>query len=141
MGDQSNTISNPFLKGMHASFGNDNKELFSRKKLYDDLPRLHDKIYFDEKNVILILKDKTQLGELHFQLLDNKIREFCFQNSFLFDGKSQNLKRHVFEESGKKEEVIFEEMILCLKRKPNNFNVIFMGVSFDLSSESVRFLI
>ena len=35
VGDQTNTIINPFLKGIHARFGNDNIELFSRKKLHD----------------------------------------------------------------------------------------------------------
>jgi len=141
VGDQSNTITNPFLKGMHAKFGNDNRELFSRKKLFDGLLKVDERVLFNEQNVFLILRDKNKETEFMFKILDKQISDFCLQNGFVFEGKSQNLKTYLVQEKWKKDDVVFEEIVLCRKRKPNNFSRLFMGVSVDVYGESVQFLI
>ena len=61
VGDQNNTIPNPFLKYTHARNANDNIELFSRSSLWRNLLTSKGEILLQSSDILLFLRNPKQL--------------------------------------------------------------------------------
>lgn len=138
VGDRTNTTPNPFIKGKHAMFASDNTELFSRKKLVQILPKTQDKITFGESQLLVLVARDTPAHAIDFLKIDKAIRQFCHQNGFVFEGdagRAEVVHTDAWQlESG----VAFENTILQRKQQPNQFSILYMGVSVHPTTHSVR---
>ena len=124
VGDQTNTIPNPFLKGLHARFANDNIELFSRKKLCDKLPKENGKIIFDKENTLLFFKPTVNLLDFDIKTIEKDIADFCNLHDFVFKGNISEI-----EKIDATEGMNFGQTVLMKKRIPGNFGKMYLGIT------------
>lgn len=134
VGDQVNSIPNPFIKGLHAENANDNIELFSRKQLFHKLPRKLGKILFTEKNVfitVLVKSEDSSNPVIPIQSIQNKMFSFCESRGLLFEGNLNNLSLEILSEPKLSSKEVFIQKVLKLKRIPGNFLELYLGIVVD----------
>jgi hypothetical protein len=145
VGDQVNSIQNPFIKGLHANKANDNIELFSRSKLFQSLPRKHGKLLFSEKNIFLIVvhpKDgPVNHKNLEFGKIQETISSFCESRGLIFEGIVADLPKTDVPDQCQSHRELFTAAVLNLKRAAGNFNVLYLGVVVSLVNNKIEVFI
>ena len=140
VGDQINSIPNPFIEGLHAEKANDNIELFSRTQLFKKLPRKFGKILFTEKDIILIgiaTPNDISRHEIPIKSVQRKLFNFCEQRGFAFEGNIGDLNIETVKNTQLSSEEIFIQSVLKLKRNPGNFLELYLGIVVDFINKQI----
>lgn len=140
VGDQINSIINPFIFGRHACNGNDNIELFSRTSVFNDLERKNGRIFFDFKFLQLFLKngDKKIIEEVDKKIILQELKKFCDERSYFFEMDFEKLAVSYYNDK-EDENLIKIERILEFKRKKGNQFKLYLFIFYDLETNIIKF--
>lgn len=132
VGDRVNSISNPFIGNKPAFHANDNVELFSRTKLFNNLQRKDGSLLFDNSNIQFIINYLNGKVEELTENEKNSIREQLLKFS-----KSHNcvieFNMQVYQSVSVEinNERLKNMKILEIKRQKGNFNKLFLFVVYN----------
>ena len=140
VGDQINSIINPFIFNKHASFGNDNIELFSRTTVFNDLKRKNGMIFFSSDFLQMIVKRKNKgvIKKKDYKIIYEELKKFCEKKSYDFDWDFEKLFISYYNEN-EQEDFMKTKRILELKRVHGNQFKLYLFIFFDLESKSINF--
>lgn len=141
VGDQINSIPNPFLYLQPAWHANDNIELFSRTTLFNRLPRKDNKLYFNGRNtLLLVVKDALAVEKLapdDFTLIKEEIRRFSDRQGCIVEELIPDPR---FVNDGVLPVDIKNRIIIEMKRLPGNYDKLYLVIVYSPKAKSVLFI-
>lgn len=141
VGDKANSLSNPFLYDQPAWQGNDNIELFSRTSLYNKLTRKDNKLYFNHCNILFIVTSADgryiELSGDEVKVINDAVKRFEDGQGYLIDNSEVT---PIFEDERLSAVSIKTKKIIELKRKPGNYDKLYLSIVYSSSFKEVLYI-